>query len=55
VHRVYSDLAVIDITPRGLVVTDMVAGLSAAELQANTGAPLTFADSCRALQSDRAA
>ena len=55
VHRVYSDLAVIDITPRALVVTDMVAGLSAAELQAKTGAPLTFADSCRALQSDRAA
>ena len=55
VHRVYSDLAVIDITANGLVVTDMVAGLSADELQAKTGAPLIFADSCRALFADRAA
>ena len=55
VHRVYSDLAVIDITPSGLVVTDMVTGLSAAELQAKTGAPLVFADSCRPLLADQAA
>jgi len=55
VHRVYSDLAVIDITADGLVVTDMVAGLSAEELQSKTGAPLLFADSCRALRADRAA
>jgi len=55
VHRVYSDLAVIDITPKGLVVTDMVAGLSAEELEAKTGAPLAFAESCRALLSGRAA
>jgi hypothetical protein len=33
----------------------MVAGLSADELQAKTGAPLLFADSCRALRADRAA
>lgn len=55
VNRIYSDLAVIDVTPQGLVVTDMAAGLSEAELRAKTGAPLLFADSCRALLSEQAA
>ncbi len=49
VNRVYSDLAVIEISPAGLVVTDMVEGLSEDELQARTGAPLTFAVDCRRL------
>ncbi len=49
VDRVYSDLAVIDVTPDGLVVTDIVAGLSRDELAAKTGAPLTFAADCREL------
>lgn len=55
VNRVYSDLAVIDITSRGFVVTDMVAGLSPEELQAKTGAPITLADTCRPLLANRAA
>ena len=49
VDRVYSDLAVIDVTPRGLVVTDIVAGLERNELEARTGAPLVFADDCRTM------
>lgn len=49
VNRVYSDLAVIEIAPAGLFVTDMVEGLSEDELQARTGAPLTFAVDCRRL------
>ncbi len=40
VTRVYTDLAVVDITPAGMVVRDMVDGLDQAELQARTGAPL---------------
>jgi 3-oxoadipate CoA-transferase beta subunit len=32
VSRIYTDLAVIDVTPQGLVVVDMVAGLSKDEL-----------------------
>ncbi|RFU23425.1 3-oxoacid CoA-transferase subunit B [Geodermatophilus marinus] len=44
VHRVYTDLAVLDVGPSGLVVRDVVAGLPRAELQRLTGAPLTFAD-----------
>lgn len=43
VKRIYTDLAVIDVTDDGFVVTDMVAGLSPEELQAKTGAPLRFA------------
>ncbi|MGZ8260168.1 MAG: 3-oxoacid CoA-transferase subunit B [Caldimonas sp.] len=41
VARIYTDLAVIDITPRGLVVTAMAQGIALADLQALTGAPLT--------------
>ena len=55
VDRIYSDLAVIDVTPQGLVVTDMVAGLTPAALQAQTGAPLSFAGNCRRLVTAAAA
>jgi 3-oxoadipate CoA-transferase, beta subunit len=40
VKRVYTELAVIDVTPRGFAVIDMVPGLSLEELQARTDAPL---------------
>jgi 3-oxoadipate CoA-transferase beta subunit len=40
VRRVYTNLAVLDVTPRGFVVQDMVPGLSFDELQARTGAML---------------
>ena len=40
VARVYTDLAVIDVTPQGLVVDAMAEGLTLADLQALTGAPL---------------
>ena len=49
VNRVYSDLAIIDITTAGLVVTAMVDGLERDELQAKTGAVLSFAQECGAL------
>ena len=38
--RVYTDLAVIDVTPRGFVVIDMVPGLRLEALQERTDAPL---------------
>jgi 3-oxoacid CoA-transferase B subunit len=44
VDRVYTDLAVLDVTPEGFVVREMVPGLGRAELQARTGAPLRFGD-----------
>ena len=40
VTRIYTDLAVIDVTPEGPVVTDIVAGLPFAELERLTGVPL---------------
>lgn len=40
VNRIYTDLAVIDITPQGLRVLEMVDGLSLGELQNLTAAPL---------------
>jgi 3-oxoadipate CoA-transferase beta subunit len=40
VKRVYTDLAVIDVTANGFVVTDMVPGLSFDELQERTDAEL---------------
>ena len=40
VSRVYTNLAVLDITPRGFVVRDMVPGLTLEALQAKTGARL---------------
>ena len=41
VSRIYTDLAVIDITPQGLHAHDLVPGLSFDELQRLTGVPLT--------------
>jgi 3-oxoadipate CoA-transferase beta subunit len=49
VKRVYTNLAVIDIEPGGMVVREMLEGLSEADLRQRTGAPLTFAPDCRAL------
>jgi 3-oxoadipate CoA-transferase beta subunit len=42
VDRIYTDLAVIDVTSVGLVVTEMVPGITEEQLQALTGAPLLF-------------
>ena len=43
VQRIITDLAVIDVTDDGLVVREIVDGLSPEELQEKTGVPLTFA------------
>ncbi len=40
-NRIYTDLAVIDVTPRGLEVVEIVGGCSLDELQRLTDAPLT--------------
>ena len=40
VKRVYTDLAVLDVTDRGFVVRDIVEGLSFEDLQTRTAAPL---------------
>ncbi len=47
VKRVYTDLAVIEVTPDGFVVLEIAPGVSRETLQERTGAPLSFADDCR--------
>jgi 3-oxoadipate CoA-transferase beta subunit len=42
VSRIYTDLAVIDVTPDGLVVREMIPDLSLEELQHISGVPLTY-------------
>lgn len=42
VKRIYTDLAVVDVTPAGMSVRDIVPGISRAQLQEVTGAPLRF-------------
>jgi 3-oxoacid CoA-transferase B subunit len=49
VDRVYTDLAVLDVTPEGFVVREMVAGLTREELQHRTAAQLSFAPDLREL------
>lgn len=51
VRRVYTDLAVIELAPPGLLVREMLEGMDPAELRARTGAPLTFASDCRQLKA----
>jgi 3-oxoadipate CoA-transferase beta subunit len=43
VNRIFTDLAVLDVTPRGLAVLERCEGLSFDELAALTGVPLTEA------------
>jgi 3-oxoadipate CoA-transferase beta subunit len=49
VKRIYTDMAVVDVTPSGMVVREMLDGLSETDLRARTGAPLAFAPDCRSL------
>ena len=42
VNRIITDMAVIDVTPAGLKVVELAPGVSADDLQKNTGAPLIF-------------
>jgi 3-oxoadipate CoA-transferase beta subunit len=48
VDRIYTDLAVIDVTPHGLVVASMAPQVTLGELQRLTGVPLALADTARA-------
>ncbi len=43
VNRIYTDLAVIDVTPQGLKVIEMVDGMTLPELTKLSGVPLTMA------------
>jgi len=47
--RIYTDLAVISVTDGGFLVHEILPGVSREELQAKTGATLSFAPDCRDL------
>jgi 3-oxoadipate CoA-transferase beta subunit len=49
VKRIYTNLAVIDVTPSGLVVREMVAGMDLAQLQSLTEPKLQLAADWRVL------
>lgn len=49
VKRIYSDLAVIDVTPSGLIVLEMIEGMSFDLLQKMTEAPLVMGKDCTTL------
>lgn len=51
VKRIYTDLAVLSVTPAGFLVHELIDGVSRAELQAQTGSPLAFAADFRTLSA----
>ncbi|WP_313697338.1 3-oxoacid CoA-transferase subunit B [Achromobacter sp.] len=51
VDRIYTDLAILDVTPAGMQVRAMVAGLTFDELQALTGCPLALDPGWRTLSA----
>ena len=53
VDRIYTDLAVIEVTAAGLVVREILAGLDFRELEARTGAPISAADDLRPLEAPK--
>ena len=50
VKRIYTNLAVIDVTPQGLLVLEMVPGMTLTSLQALTEPQLHLANSWQALE-----
>lgn len=51
VTRVYTDIAVIDVTPGGFVAREVLAEISLEELKSRTGAQITIADNCKPLKA----
>ena len=51
VDRIFTDIAVIDVTDDGLVAREMVEGLEFDELQARTGAPIRLANDWQTLSA----
>ena len=49
VKRIYTNLAVIDVTPQGLFVIEMIPGMTLEKLQTLTEPKLQLADGCQTL------
>ena len=50
VKRIYTDMALIDVTPEGLVLREVAPGLDPATVQTNTEAPLIVAADCKEME-----
>lgn len=53
VTRIYTDLAVIDLTAQGFVVQEILQGMSKEELQSKTEAPLKYSNACKPLDAPK--
>ncbi|MEZ5853127.1 MAG: 3-oxoacid CoA-transferase subunit B [Hyphomicrobiaceae bacterium] len=51
VKRVFTDIAVVDVTDKGFVAREILAGLSLDDVKARTGAPLAIAPDCKPLKA----
>jgi 3-oxoadipate CoA-transferase beta subunit len=51
VEKIYTDLAVIDVTPNGFVAREIIDGIDIAALQARTGAAIKAASDCGILSA----
>ena len=51
VSRIYTDIAVVDVTPEGFVAREILDGMSVEEFRTRTGAEVTVAADCRPLRA----
>jgi 3-oxoadipate CoA-transferase beta subunit len=51
VKRIFTDIAVVDVTAGGFLVREMLAGLTRDDLQSRSGAPLSFAADLKTLET----
>ena len=49
VDWIYTDIAVVQVMDQGFVATELLAEISAEELQSRTGAPISVSDACKPL------
>ena len=51
VSRVYTSMAVVDVTPEGFLVREMIEGMTEADMRRTSDAPLSFAPDCGVLRA----
>ena len=54
VTKIFTDIAVIDVTPSGFVAQELVAGIDKAQLSERSGAPVEISPDCRVLHAPSA-
>ena len=55
VNRIYTNMAVVDVTSAGFIAREIIEGLSLADLQAATGAPIAVGVDCSVLTAPKIA